>query len=755
MTSSSGSGSTPNKPTQKETAPAEGTQANSSEPPVITPDLIMLDVAPGDTKEAVIKALASHAAVAGRADDAEGLTSDALTRESKSATGVPGGVAIPHCRTSHVEVPTLTFARLSKPVDFGSADGPADLVFLISAPMGGGKAHLRILSKLARSLVKASFRDSLREASDEKDAAQRILDTLAAKPKKKSASTASASKSAGSVAAGSAAGSTPVGAAGASAQSADSSDNAGGSGQAVTHLVAITACPTGIAHTYMAADSLSQTADARDDVEITVETQGSSGVTPLPPDAIKNADAVIFATDVGVKDRERFAGKPVIESGVKRAIDEPAVMIDEAVAASKDPHARRVKGKASSSSESSQEEGEGLGWGKRIQQALMTGVSYMIPFVAAGGLLMALAFVLSGADIAKVYETVVNHNALWNLPGQHITVDGETYNFSQAPLLIYLGAVSAYVGTLGMNFLVSALSGYIAYALGGRPGIAPGFIGGAVSVAVGAGFIGGLFTGLIAGLIAMWFNTLNPPRWLAGLMPVVIIPLVDSLITGFAMFILLGRPIASLMDALQNGLNSMSGSSAVLLGIILSLMMCFDLGGPINKAAYLFATAGLNVDDPASLKIMAAVMITGMVPPLALALATTLRPKLFNKAEQENGKAAWLLGLSFISEGAIPFAAADPLRVVPATMLGGAVSGAISMAAGVELMAPHGGVFVILAVTHVLMFFVSLVVGVVIAAAGVIALKTWWPVKTRDAAKSPASSAPSAQNKEASAKTTA
>lgn len=462
MTSSSGSGSTPNKPTQKETAPAEGTQANSSEPPVITPDLIMLDVGPGDTKEAVIKALASHAAVAGRADDAEGLTSDALTRESKSATGVPGGVAIPHCRTSHVEVPTLTFARLSKPVDFGSADGPADLVFLISAPMGGGKAHLRILSKLARSLVKASFRDSLREASDEKDAAQRILDTLAAKPKKKSASTASASKSAGSAAAGSAAGSTPVGAAGASAQSADSSDNAGGSGQAVTHLVAITACPTGIAHTYMAADSLSQTADARDDVEITVETQGSSGVTPLPSDVIKNADAVIFATDVGVKDRERFAGKPVIESGVKRAIDEPAVMIDEAVAASKDPHARRVKGKASSSSESSQEEGEGLGWGKRIQQALMTGVSYMIPFVAAGGLLMALAFVLSGADIAKVYETVVNHNALWNLPGQHITVDGETYNFSQAPLLIYLGAVSAYVGTLGMNFLVSALSGYIA-----------------------------------------------------------------------------------------------------------------------------------------------------------------------------------------------------------------------------------------------------------------------------------------------------
>ena len=756
MTSSSGSGSTPNKPTQKEIAPEEGPRANSAEPPVITPELIMLDVAPGDTKEAVIKALASHAKEVGRADDAEGLTSDALTRESKSATGVPGGVAIPHCRTSHVEVPTLTFARLSKPVDFGSADGPADLVFLISAPMGGGKAHLRILSKLARSLVKASFRDSLREASDEKDAAQRILDTLAAKPKKNSASTTSANKSADTTASGSAAGSTPVGAAGASTRSTDGSNHTGGSGQTVTHLVAITACPTGIAHTYMAADSLTQTADARDDVDITVETQGSSGVTPPPSDVIKNADAVIFATDVGVKDRERFAGKPVIESGVKRAIDEPAIMIDEAIAASKDPHARRVKGKASSSSESSsQEEGEGLGWGKRIQQALMTGVSYMIPFVAAGGLLMALAFVLSGADIAKVYETVVNNNALWNLPGQHITVDGETYNFSQAPLLIYLGAVSAYVGTLGMNFLVSALSGYIAYALGGRPGIAPGFIGGAVSVAVGAGFIGGLFTGLIAGLIAMWFNTLNPPRWLAGLMPVVIIPLVDSLITGFAMFILLGRPIASLMDALQHGLNSMSGSSAVLLGIILGLMMCFDLGGPINKAAYLFATAGLNVDDPASLKIMAAVMITGMVPPLALALATTLRPKLFNKAEQENGKAAWLLGLSFISEGAIPFAAADPLRVIPATMLGGAVSGAISMAAGVELMAPHGGVFVILAVTHVLMFFVSLVVGVVIAAAGVVALKTWWPVKTHDAAKSPEPTALSSKNKEASAKTTA
>ena len=705
-------------------------RSGSHESAVITPELVMLDVAPGDTAEDVIRALAARTAQAGRADDAAGLASAALAREAKSSTGVPGGVAIPHCRTDHVAAPTLTFVRLAHPVDFGSADGPADLVFLIAAPLRGGKDHLKILSKLARSLVKSSFRDSLREAHTERDAVQRILNTLAGKSTENLSSPTATPTTAETTP------TPPVVTGPASRPAVDPTPTTTNPAPTTpratfTRIVAVTACPTGIAHTYMAADSLTQAVDERDDVELMVETQGSSGVTPLPADVIANADAVIFATDVGVKDRERFAGIPVVECGVKRAIDKPHALIDDAIAASTDPRAPRVKGQAGTSSSSPEAGTQGLSWGKRIQQALMTGVSYMIPFVAAGGLLLALAFVLAGADVTKVYETVVDHNALWNLPSQHITAEGETYNFSQPPILIYLGAVSAYIGIVGMKFLVPALSGYIAYALGGRPGIAPGFIGGAVSVAVGAGFIGGLFTGLIAGLIALWFGSLNPPRWLSGLMPVVIIPLVDSLITGFTMFILLGRPIASLTDSLQHGLNSMSGSSAIMLGIVLGLMMCFDLGGPVNKAAYLFATAGLNVDDPASLKIMAAVMITGMVPPLALALATIVRPTLFNKAEQENGKAAWLLGLSFISEGAIPFAAADPLRVIPSMMLGGAVSGAVSMAAGVQLMAPHGGVFVILAVTHVLMFFVSLIVGVIVAAAGVIALKTWWPVKAK------------------------
>lgn len=681
---------------------------------VLNPGLILLDVTPGDTPESVIRAMAAQAQAAGRADDADGLAADALAREGKSATGVPGGVAIPHCRTAHVEVPTIVFARLSSPVDFGSADGPADLVFMICAPEGGGKAHLKILSKLARSLVKEAFRTSLREAATAEDVTARVLEVLADKPK---ADAAAAPAEA----------STPA------TQSADQQAN-------VTRVVAITACPTGIAHTYMAADSLAQAAEARDDVVITVETQGSSGITPLPKATIEAADAVIFATDVGVKDRDRFVGKPVIESGVKRAINEPNVMLDEAIAAAKNPNARTVKATGQGSSAESAEEGQGLSFGKRIQQALMTGVSYMIPFVAAGGLLIALGFLFGGAQIVNVNKDVVLNYSLWHLPGNTFSLeDGSSLTIDRAPLLLYLGSVFSLIGQQGMGFIVAALSGYIAYALAGRTGIAPGFIGGAVSVVIGAGFLGGLITGLVAGFVSLWFTTFKVPRWLAGLMPVVIIPLCSSLITGGLMLLVLGRPIASLMNWLTSQLNSMTGSSAILLGIILGLMMCFDLGGPINKAAYLFGTAGLSEASAGSYKIMAAVMITGMVPPLALALATALRPKLFTEAERENGKAAWLLGASFISEGAIPFAAADPLRIIPATMLGGAVTGAISMAMGVELQAPHGGIFVLFAVHGILGFIISLVVGTVVAAAAVIALKTFWkkstPVQEQKAAQ--------------------
>ena len=274
-----------------------------------------------------------------------------------------------------------------------------------------------------------------------------------------------------------------------------------------------------------------------------------------------------------------------------------------------------------------------------------------------------------------------------------------------------------------MGFLVAALSGYIAFGLAGRPGIAPGFIGGALSVAIGAGFIGGLVTGILAGLVALWLTSLKPPRWLAGLMPVVIIPLLTTMLVGLLMLLLLGRPLAAAMTGLQDWLTGMTGASAVLLGIILGLMMCFDLGGPVNKAAYLFATAGLSQGTEASWMIMATVMAAGMVPPLAMALSTTVRRNLYTPAEQENGTTAWLLGAAFISEGAIPFAAADPLRVIPSMMAGGAVTGALCMALGVGSKAPHGGLFVFFAIDPFWGFVVSIIAGTLVAALLVTVLK--------------------------------
>ena len=358
-----------------------------------------------------------------------------------------------------------------------------------------------------------------------------------------------------------------------------------------------------------------------------------------------------------------------------------------------------------------------MGWGTRLRQILLTGVSYMIPFVAAGGLLIALGFLLAGYDIANTPAGQADSLA-------HIIVTGNSLtNLPSGGLAQYLGAVLFTLGGLAFGFLVPALAGYIAFAIADRPGLAPGFTAGAVAVFVGAGFIGGIVGGLIAGFAALWISRVDVPQWARGLMPVVVIPLFASLVVGLLMFLLLGRPLAAITSGLTNWLNGLSGGSVILLGIILGLMMCFDLGGPVNKAAYAFATAGLNIAEPASLRIMAAVMAAGMVPPLARALATTLRPGLFSEPERENGRAAWLLGASFISEGAIPFAAADPFRVIPSMMAGGAVTGALIMALDVTLKAPHGGIFVFFAIGKLLWFLVALAAGTVIGALAVIAAK--------------------------------
>ncbi len=664
---------------------------------LITSELVLLDARLGDDKEAVIRALAALVGEAGRAVDSDQIVVDALAREATSATGLPGGLAIPHCRTTGVEEPTLAFARLEPRVDFGAKDGGADLVFLITAPAGGDDTHLQLLAKLAQSLVKPEFTDALRAATTADEVAERVNGAIGSSPTT-APTTAAATAPQEPVTA-------PAGA---------------------RRLVAVTACPTGIAHTYMAAEAL-QDAAARAGIEIAVETQGSAGSKPLPAETIAAADAVIFAVDVGVRDRARFAGKPVVSSGVKRPIDDGDAMIAEALRFAGDPNAPRVEGDAAAVGASGP--GAGESWGARVRRVLMTGVSYMIPFVAAGGLLIALGFLLAGYEVAlaDVDATgIATGNSIFDLPdASGIGLDHALFG---SDLMAYLGALLFVLGGAAFSFLVPALSGYIAFAIADRPGIAPGFVMGAIAGTTQSGFIGGIAGGVLAGVIAHWITGWRVPTWGRGLMPVLVIPLLTTLLAGLVMIVVLARPLASLMNSLSDGLNSLSGGSAVLLGVIVGLMMAFDMGGPLNKTAYAFATTGLaaaaTATDAPELKVMAAVMLAGMVPPIALALATVVRPGLFTIPERENGKAGWLLGASFITEGAIPFAAADPLRVIPSIMLGSAVTGGLAEAFGVSLRAPHGGIFVLFAVDNVLGFVISLAAGVLVGAAAVIALKS-------------------------------
>ena len=657
---------------------------------LITADLVLLDENLGETRFDVIAKLAQAVVNAGRATDFEQLYAAAEARESKTDTGIPGGIAIPHCRSAAVTEPTLAMARPNPAVSFGAKDGPADLIFFIAAPDGADQAHLKLLSTLARSLMKKSFTASLREASSAEEIVELVNGALGVGEKKAEAKPAEAA---------------PAAAPAASAQETPAAS------APVKKIVAVTACPTGIAHTYMAADALKYAAEELG-YDLKVETQGSSGNEKLTQADIDAADAVIFAVSVNVRERNRFAGKPFVESPVKRGIDEPKEMIAEALAEAENPNGARVAA-AASSGEDSAGATEGA-WGSRIYKAVMTGISYMIPFVAAGGILVALGFVFEAITVPNLGD--VNTKAI---------LDSATlFNLGDVHWTLYLGAVLQTIGGFGLSLMVPALAAYIAYGLAQRPGIAPGFIAGSVALAVNAGFLGGIVGGILAGLIAYALGTLKLPRWLGSMMPVVITPLVTSLVAGLAMYLLLGAPLAWVMTTLQDWLTSMSGGSALLLGLILGAMMASDLGGPINKAAYLFATAGLSSGATVNQEIMAAVIISGMVPPLAMALATTLRPKLFNENERENGKAAWLLGASFISEGAIPFASADPARVIPSTIVGGAIAGAISMGAHVASPAPHGGIWIIGLAQNPLMFLAAVVAGTVVSALVYVVLKS-------------------------------
>ncbi|MFA3875206.1 fructose-specific PTS transporter subunit EIIC [Streptomyces sp. MMCC 100] len=651
---------------------------------MITADLVDLDLS-ADTKEAAARALAERMVALGRVTDLEGFLADVAAREAQMPTGLDGGIGIPHCRSEHVTEPTLAFGRSTAGVDFGAADGPADLIFLIAAPAGADDAHLTILSSLARQLMNAEFTDALRSAGDAAAAAALIRGE---EPTGAGAG-AKGGQDSGAAPAAASAGTAP----GSTGEEADGPERP-------FRIVAVTSCPTGIAHTYMAAESL-ENAGREAGVEVVVETQGSAGFTRLDPAVIAAADGVIFAHDVPVRDKERFAGKATVDTGVKAAINRPGELIGEV----RDKAARGEATSASPGATPVERGGEsGEGYGTKLRTWLMSGVSYMVPFVAAGGLLIALGFAIGGYEINKA-PSVMDH-FVW------------TQADSWAALLFQIGGVS-------FAFLVPVLAGYIAYGMADRPGLVPGFVGGSIALTINAGFLGGLAAGLISGAVVLAIQRIRIPKALRGIMPVVVIPLISAAVVGFLMFVVIGKPIASAQKAMTDWLSGLSGANAVLLGALLGLMMCFDLGGPVNKVAYAFATSGIAVSDPSdsAMKIMAAVMAAGMVPPLAMALATTVRGRLFNAAERENGKAAWVLGASFISEGAIPFAAADPLRVIPASMAGGALTGALSMAFGATLRAPHGGIFVVPLIGNPLLYLVAIAAGVCVTTALVIVLK--------------------------------
>jgi PTS system fructose-specific IIC component len=481
-------------------------------------------------------------------------------------------------------------------------------------------------------------------------------------------------------------------------------------------FVAVTSCPTGIAHTYMAAEALERAAEAAGH-EIEVETQGAGGFSPLGADVIAAADAVIFAADVEVREKARFAGKPTVTTSVKSAIHEaPALIIEAANAAAAAPSGAPAEAPVATVGPALASKDYGNSTGAKIRGWLMTGVSYMIPFVAAGGILIAISFML--AQIAWGETGVV---AVTKVPLSDLVASFSVGSLQDWAALVFL------IGAASFGFLVPILAGFVAFGIADRPGIAPGIVGGYLAVQIGSGFLGGIVAGLLAGFLALWISRWKVPGAIRSVMPVVVIPLVATLITGVLMVVVLGKPLKWVFDGLTSWLNGMSGSSAVLLGVILGLMMAFDMGGPVNKVAYSFAVAGLasvgaSTDAP-QLVIMAAVMAAGMTPPLGLALATNLRKGLFSEAERENGKAAWVLGASFITEGAIPFAAADPFRVIPALMTGSALTGGLVMAFGNTLRAPHGGIWVLPLIGNPFTYLIAIAAGTVVTAALVILLK--------------------------------
>ena len=597
-------------------------------------------------------------AKSGKIADVEKYRKGVFTREEEGTTGIGMGIAIPHCKSDAVTKAGLAAMVVKDGVDFESLDGtPAKIIFLIAAPNTEDNVHLQVLSKLSVMLMDEQFTNSLINAGSVDEFLNIIDSAEKAKDEKEAAKEAKAKE--------------PV--------EVKKDD---------VFIVAVTACPTGIAHTYMAAEAIEKKAKELG-YQVKVETRGSGGAkNVLTDDEIAKAAGVIVACDTNVP-TDRFDGKKVIECQVSDGINKAEELIKRI--ASGDAPVFKASGKKEASHSSV---GGNESVGHQIYKHLMNGVSHMLPFVVGGGILIAIAFLIDGFSVD-----------LNSLPAD------QRANFGT---ITQAAAMFKGIGGTAFGFMLPILAGFIAMSIADRPGLAVGFVGGSIAANGTSGFLGALVAGFVAGYIVLLLKKVfsKLPESLDGMKPVLLYPLLGIFLVGVIMQFVVEPPIGALNTAINNGLNGLNGASAVVLGVLLGGMMSVDMGGPVNKAAYVFGTASIAAGN---YNIMAAVMIGGMVPPIAIALATIFFKNKFTAEERKAGPTNFIMGLSFITEGAIPFAASDPLHVLPACVVGSAVAGGLSMAFGCTLMAPHGGIFVVPTIGNPLMYLVALVIGSFIA----------------------------------------
>ncbi len=628
---------------------------------LLAPESICLNGAAADKKD-VLNQMVDLMAKSGKVSDKENYLAAVFAREEEGTTGVGDGIAIPHGRCTGVNKPGLAAMVLPQGVEYEALDDePVNLIFLIAAPEGAGNVHITILSKLSMMLMDDTFTESLRKAKS----VEEFLNIIDAAETEKDDADAAKEKAA--------------------AQTDLAADKEKDNQKLI---LAVTACPTGIAHTYMAAESIEKAAKKKGYL-VKVETRGSGGAkNVLTEEEIEAADGIIVAADTNVP-MDRFDGKALIECQVSHGINKADELIDTIVSGQAEIYKAAAPAKKSNSKSMSG------GVGHTIYKHLMNGVSHMLPFVVGGGILIAIAFLIDGL--------CVDLNAL---------SAAERANFGT---ITPIAATFKTIGGVAFGFMLPILAGFIAMSIADRPGLVAGFVGGAIAANGTSGFLGALAAGFLAGFIVNLIKKVceKLPDSLEGIKPVLLYPVFGVLLMGLSMTFIIEPIVGVINSGLNNGLGSLSGMNAVLLGAILGGMMSIDMGGPFNKAAYVFGTASIAAGN---YNIMAAVMVGGMVAPCAIALATLLFKNKFTVEERKSGPTNFVMGLSFITEGAIPFAASDPLHVLPSCIVGSALAGALSMAFNCTLMAPHGGIFVFPVVGNPIMYVVALVAGTIVGA---------------------------------------